>query len=49
VFAINVEEQNLVKFIMGAQHIPDGRALAVKMASKYGLSGADDIFLQQFN
>lgn len=49
VFAINVEEQNLVKFIMGAQHIPDGRTLAFKMAAKYKLPGADDIFISQFN
>jgi clathrin heavy chain len=35
VFAINVEEQNLVKFVMNAQHIPDGRTLAFKMAAKF--------------
>lgn len=49
VFTINVEEQNLVKFVMGAQHIPDNRALAIKMAQRYGLAGADDIFISQFN
>lgn len=49
VFAINVEDQNLVKFVMGAQHIPDGRNLAFKMAAKYQLPGADDVFLSQFN
>ena len=49
VFAINVEEQNLVKFIMGAQHIPDGPTLAFKMAAKYKLPGADDIFIRQFS
>jgi clathrin heavy chain len=49
VFAINVEDQNLVKFVMSAQHIPDNRALAIKMASRYGLAGADDIFMSQFN
>jgi clathrin heavy chain len=49
VFAINVEDQNLVKFVMGAQHIPDNKSLAVKMASRYGLPGADDVFIQQFN
>jgi len=49
VFAINVEEQNLVKFIMGAQHIPDGRTIAYKIAAKYQLPGADDVFLSQFN
>ena len=49
VFAVNVEEQNLVKFVMGAQHIPDGRNIAFKMAAKYRLPGADDIFIHQFN
>jgi clathrin heavy chain len=49
VFAINVEEQNLVKFVMGASHIPESRALAFKMAAKYQLPGADDIFIHQFN
>lgn len=34
---------------MGAQHIPDNRALAVQMASRYALPGADDIFISQFN
>lgn len=49
VFAINVEDQNLVKYVMGAQHIPDNRTLAIKMASRYGLPGADDVFIGQFN
>jgi len=34
---------------MGAQHIPDGRTIAYKMAAKYQLPGADDIFVSQFN
>jgi clathrin heavy chain len=45
VFAINVEDQNLVKFIMGAQHISDNRALAFKLAARYQLPGADEIFI----
>lgn len=49
VFAINVEDQNLVKFIMGAQHISDNRALAFKLAARYQLPGADEIFISQFN
>jgi len=49
VFAINVEEQNLVKFVMSGQHIPDGKNLAFKMAARYQLPGADDIFIHQFN
>lgn len=38
----------MVKYIMGAQHIPDNRNLAIKIASRYGLPGADDIFVAQF-
>lgn len=49
VLAINVEESNLVKYVMGAQHIPDNKNVAFRMAQRYGLSGADDIFLTQFN
>lgn len=48
VFAINVEDQNLVKFVMAAQHIPDAKNLAITMASRYGLAGADEIFISQF-
>lgn len=48
VFAINVEEANLVKFIMGAQHIPDGRKLAFTLAARFKLPGADDIFVAAF-
>jgi len=49
VLSINVEENNLVSFIMSAQHIPDNKTLAFKLASKYHLAGADEIFQQQFN
>jgi clathrin heavy chain len=49
IFAINIEEPNLVKFVMNAQHITDNKALAVKMAQRYGLSGADEILGGQFN
>jgi len=34
---------------MGATHIQDSRTLAIKVASRYGLPGADDIFVAQFN
>ena len=49
VHAINVDEANLVKFIASAQHIPNGGQLAFKIASRFGLSGADEMFVQQFN
>jgi clathrin heavy chain len=49
VLSINVEEANLVKFVMNAQHIPDNKNVAFRMAQRYGLSGADDIFVAQFN
>ena len=45
VFAVNVEEQNLVKYVMGAQHISDARNVAFRMAARYRLPGADDVFL----
>lgn len=48
IFAINVEEQNLVKYVMGASHIADNRNLAIRIASRYSLPGADDIFVAQF-
>jgi clathrin heavy chain len=49
VLAINVEENNLVKFVMNASHIPDNKNVAFRMAQRYGLSGADDVFMAQFN
>jgi len=47
--AINIDENNLVSYVMNAQHIPDQRNVAFKLASRFKLPGADDIFLQQFN
>mmetsp|Transcript_15628 Transcript_15628/g.21170 ORF Transcript_15628/g.21170 Transcript_15628/m.21170 type:complete len:228 (+) Transcript_15628:361-1044(+) len=49
VSAINVDEQNLVSYIMNAQHIQDNRNVAFKLASRFKLPGADEIFMQQFN
>ena len=48
VLAINVDEANLVSYVMNAQHIPDQKNVAFKLASRFGLQGADEIFLQQF-
>jgi clathrin heavy chain len=47
--AINVDEANLVSYIMNAQHIQDNRNVAFKLASRFKLAGADEIFQQQFN
>ena len=49
VLAINVDNDNLVSYIMNAQHIPDQKNVAFKLASRFGLAGADEIFMQQFN
>jgi len=49
VLALNVEENNLVKYVMNAQHIPDQKNVAFKMAARFSLPGADDVFLAQFN
>ena len=48
VLSINIEEANLIKFILAAQHIPDSKGLATKMAARYNLSGCDDMFMQAF-
>lgn len=49
ILSINVEENNLVKFVMNAQHIQDNKSVAFRMAQRYGLSGADEVFLARFN
>ena len=48
VLAINVEENNLVKYIMNAQHIPDQKNVAFKLAARFSLPGADEVFMAQF-
>ena len=49
VIAINIDADNLVKYVMGAQHVPDNKTVAFKLASRFGLGGADETFVQQFN
>lgn len=49
VIAINVDADNLVKYVMGAQHVPDNKTIAFKLASRFSLGGADETFVQQFN
>lgn len=39
----------MVKFVSNAQHIPDAKALSFRMAQRFNLSGADEIFQAQFN
>ena len=46
--AVNVDETKLVSYIMNAQHIPDQKNVAFKLASRFGLAGADEVFQQQF-
>jgi len=46
VLAINVDENNLVPYVMNATHIPDSRNVAFKLAARFGLKGADEIFMQ---
>ena len=48
VLAINVDDTKLVQYIMNAQHIPDQKNVAFKLASRFGLPGADEVFQQQF-
>jgi clathrin heavy chain len=49
IFAINVEEKNLIPYINSATHIPDNKNLSFKLAQRFGLSGADDLFMLMFN
>ena len=49
ILAINVDDQNLVKFIMSANHIQNNQQVAIKLAARFALPGADDSFKQQFN
>ena len=49
VLAINVDENNLVPYVMNAGHIADAKNVAFKLASRFSLKGADDVFMQQFN
>jgi hypothetical protein len=46
VFSINIDENNLVPFIMNqAKHIPNNQQFAFKLAQKHSLKGADDLFV----
>lgn len=48
IYAINVEENNLIPYINSAGHITDNKSLSFKLAQRFHLSGADEIFVQMF-
>ena len=48
-FMLNVEESALVPYIASAAHIPNNKELSLRLAQKFGLSGADDMFRMLFN
>lgn len=48
-FMLNVEEGALVPTIANAAHIPNNKELSFRLAQRFGLSGADDMFLLMFN
>lgn len=50
ILAINADENNLVNFVINnCKHIQDNVGLAFKMAQKFALPGADQLFNAQFN
>ena len=50
ILAINVDEQNLISYIMNkCTHITDNVGVAFKMAQRYSLPGAENLFMAQFN
>lgn len=49
IFAINVEENNLVPYINSAGHITDNKQLSFKLAQRFQLNGADELFVHMFN
>jgi clathrin heavy chain len=50
ILSINVEENNLIPFISANPSlVQDNVGLSFKLAQRFGLKGADDLFVQQFN
>lgn len=50
ILSVNVDENNLIPFISKNPSLhPDAVGLSFKMAQRFGLKGADDLFLTQFN
>lgn len=46
VLSVSIDEQNIIPYLLGN---PANSNLAVKLASRAGLPGADDLYTQQFN
>jgi len=49
IFSINVEENNLIPYINSVTFIPDNKNLSFKLAQRFSLPGADDLFMLMFN
>ena len=48
--AVNVDEQNLISYIMNkCTHLSDNVGIAFKLAQRYSLPGAENLFMAQFN
>jgi len=46
VLSINVDEKNFIPYLMNvAKHIPDNVGLAFKLAQRFHLPGADELFV----
>ena len=50
VLSINVDENNFLPYLINVtKHIPDNVGLAFKLAQRYSLKGAEELFIAQFN
>jgi clathrin heavy chain len=50
VISLNIDEQNFIPFIINlCRHIPDNVGMAFKLAQRFHLPGADELFVTQFN
>jgi hypothetical protein len=49
IYSINVEENNLIPFINASGQIADNKTLSFKLAQRFHLQGANDVFVQMFN
>lgn len=50
ILSLNVDETNLIPFLINqCRNIPDNVGLAFKLAQRFHLKGADDLFVSQFN
>lgn len=50
VIGISIEEANLIPFINNmCRHIPDATSVSFRIAQRYKLGGAEELFIQQFN